>query len=130
MYSFSQPAFRDFPSFIQRSEQVKAQNFCPIRLVEPFNKRILRRLTRFDKLQCYTMLFGPLRRDIQINFNCQGFTVKVIHHVEGPEMPAADQRIMHKVYRPTLVKCLRRHQWRLVTYRQTLLSSCNSLLQK
>jgi len=29
---------------------------------------------------------------------------------------------MHKVYRPAPVKCLRRHQWRWVTYRQTLLS--------
>lgn len=43
---FIQPAFRDFPCFIQRSEQVKIQDFCPVRPVEPFDKRILRRLTR------------------------------------------------------------------------------------
>ncbi|MNJ73191.1 hypothetical protein D3C77_699530 [compost metagenome] len=29
---------------------------------------------------------------------------------------------MHKVYRPALVKCLRRHQWRRVAYRQPLFS--------
>lgn len=152
---FIQPAFRDFPCFIQRSEQVKIQYLCPVRPVEPFDKRILRRLTRLDKFQCHNMLFSPLRkcqrdqfravvhpqfqrippvrhypvqhsdhplrRDIQINFYCEGFAVKVIHHIEGPETPAADQRIMHKVYRPALVKCLRPHQWRRVTYRQTLL---------
>lgn len=59
---FIQPAFRDFPGFIQRSEQVKIQNFCPARPVEPFDKRILRRLTRLDKFQCHAMLFSQLRK--------------------------------------------------------------------
>lgn len=30
----------------------------------------------------------------QVNFYCEGFAVKVIHHVESPETPAADQCIM------------------------------------
>lgn len=47
---FIQPAFSDFPGFIQRSEQVKIQGFCPVRPVEPFDKRILRRLTLLDLL--------------------------------------------------------------------------------
>ena len=47
---FIQPAFSDFPCFIQRSEQVKIQDFCQVRPVEPFDKRILRRLTRLDLL--------------------------------------------------------------------------------
>lgn len=48
--------------FIQRSEQVHIQDFYPVRPVEPFDKHILRRLTRFDKFQCHTMLFSPLRK--------------------------------------------------------------------
>lgn len=42
---FIQPALCDFPCFIQRSEQVKIQYFCPVCPVEPFGKRVLRRLT-------------------------------------------------------------------------------------
>lgn len=51
---FIQPAFRDFPCFIQRSEQVKIQYFCPVRPVKTFDKRVLRRLTRLDKFQLST----------------------------------------------------------------------------
>ncbi len=57
---FIQPAFRDLPCFIHRSEQVEIQDLCPIRPVELFNKRILRRLTRLDKFQYHTMLFSTL----------------------------------------------------------------------
>lgn len=57
---FIQPAFRDLPCFIHRSEQVEIQDLCPIRPVELFNKRILRRLTRLDKFQYHTMLFSAL----------------------------------------------------------------------
>ena len=46
---FIQPAFSDFPGFIQRSEQVKS-GFLSGTSGEPFDKRILRRLTRLDLL--------------------------------------------------------------------------------
>ncbi len=41
---FHQPALCNFPCFIQCSEQVKIQDFCPVCPVEPFDKRILCRL--------------------------------------------------------------------------------------
>lgn len=55
-----QSALCDFPRFIQGSEQIKIQYFCPVRLVEPFDKGILCWLTRLDKFQCHTMVFSPL----------------------------------------------------------------------
>jgi len=59
---FRQPALCDFPYFVQGSEQVKIQYFCSVRPVKPFDKGILRRLTWFDKVQHYVMLFSPLRQ--------------------------------------------------------------------
>ena len=59
---FIQPALCDFPCFVQRSEQVKIQYFCPVRLVKPLNKPVLCRLTRLDKFQHHTMVFSPLRQ--------------------------------------------------------------------
>ncbi|MNT76821.1 hypothetical protein D3C72_2158710 [compost metagenome] len=44
-----------------------------------------------------------LSRDIQVDFYRQRFTVKIIHHIEGPEASAADQRIVHKIDGPALV---------------------------
>ncbi|TCQ84455.1 hypothetical protein EC840_11210 [Rahnella sp. JUb53] len=38
---FILPAFRYFPCFIQRSEQIKIRYFGPVRSVKPFYKRIL-----------------------------------------------------------------------------------------
>lgn len=64
----------------------------------------------------------PLCRNIQIDFNCQRFAVKVIHHIEGPEASAADQRIVHKIDGPALVHRLRRCQRSRITYRQALFS--------
>ncbi len=57
---FHQPALGNFPCFIQCSEQVKIQDFCPVCPVEPFDKSILCRLTRLDKFELYDMFFGPL----------------------------------------------------------------------
>ena len=57
---FRQPALCNFPNFIQRSEQIKIQGFCPICPVRTFDKGILCRLTRFDKVRYDPMLFGPL----------------------------------------------------------------------
>ncbi|MGY3308694.1 hypothetical protein ACVW06_001719 [Pantoea ananatis] len=59
---FSQPTLCNFPCFIQRSEKIKIQYFCPVRPVKPFDKGILRRLTRFDEVQHHVMLFGLLRQ--------------------------------------------------------------------
>ena len=44
----------------------------------------------------------PLSRDIQVDFYRQRFTVKIVHHIEGPEASAADQRIVHKIDGPAL----------------------------
>lgn len=77
---FIQPAFRDFPCFSQRSEQVKIQDFCPVRPVEPFDKRILRRLTRLDKFQCHTMFFSPLRK-------CQRNQFRAVVHPQFQRIP-------------------------------------------
>ncbi|AYQ46629.1 hypothetical protein CTB91_00789 [Dickeya solani] len=57
---FSQPTFCNFPRFIQCSEQIKIQYFCPVRPVEPFDKGILRWFSRFDKFQHHAMRFCPL----------------------------------------------------------------------
>ncbi|TDS98603.1 hypothetical protein EDF84_106297, partial [Erwinia rhapontici] len=59
---FIQQALCDFPCFVQRSEQVKIQYFCPVRPVKPFDKGILGRLTRFDKVQHHPVFFRPLRQ--------------------------------------------------------------------
>lgn len=60
---------------------------------------------------------NTLGRDIQINFYRQGFSIKIIHNIERPETPAADQRIMHKINRPALIQCLRRYQCCRITHR-------------
>ncbi|CNG83875.1 Uncharacterised protein [Yersinia enterocolitica] len=57
---FIQPAFRYFPCFIQRSEQIKIQYFGPIRSVKPFDKCVLRRFAGLDKFQHHAMVFSPL----------------------------------------------------------------------
>lgn len=153
---FHQPALCDFPCFIQRSEQIKIQYFCPVRPVEPFDKGILRGLAEPDKFQHHTMFFcplcqhqreqlrtvihphfqrisavchypvqhshDPLRRDIQVNFDRQCFAVKIIHHVEGPEAPAAHQRIVHKIDGSALVHRLWCRQRSRITHRQALFS--------
>ncbi|OMP56820.1 hypothetical protein BES32_23520 [Serratia marcescens] len=59
---FSQPAFEDFPYFIQCPEQVKIQDFCPVRPVQSFDKRILCCLTWFDKFQRHTMALQPIEQ--------------------------------------------------------------------
>lgn len=46
--TFRQPALCNFPCFIQCSEQIKIQYFCPVCPVEPFDKGILRRLAGPD----------------------------------------------------------------------------------
>lgn len=35
---FRQPALCEFPCFIQGSEQIKIQDFCPVCPIEPFDK--------------------------------------------------------------------------------------------
>ena len=47
-FIFRQLAISNFPCFIQRSEQIKIQYFCPIRPVELFDKGILRWLAGPD----------------------------------------------------------------------------------
>ena len=130
---FHQPALCNFPYFIQCSEQVKIQDFCPVCPVEPFDKSILCRLPRLDKFGHHPVFFGPscqrqrdqfwpafsagsrglprpvqppddsLSRDIQVDFYRQCFTVKIIHHIEGPESSAADHGLVHKIDGPALV---------------------------
>lgn len=56
---FHQPAPGNFPCFIQCSEQVKIQDFCPVGPVEPFDKSILRRLPGL-KIRAVRHAFGPL----------------------------------------------------------------------
>ncbi len=43
-----------------------------------------------------------LSRDIQGDFYRQCFTVKIIHHIKGPEASAADQRVVHKIAGPAM----------------------------
>ncbi len=61
-------------------------------------------------------------QEYSVNLYRQDCTVEVVHHVEGPESPAANQCIMHKINRPGLVKHLRRGQQSRITYRQALLT--------
>jgi len=44
-----------------------------------------------------------LRRDIQVNFNGQSLSVKIIHDVEGPNTSATCQGVVHKINRPVLL---------------------------
>lgn len=57
---FSQPALCNFTCFVQGSEQIKIQYFCPVRPVESFDKGILCWLAGPEKFQHHTMLFCPL----------------------------------------------------------------------
>lgn len=57
---FSQPALCNFTCFVQGSEQIKSQYFCPVRPVESFDKGILCWLAGPEKFQHHTMLFCPL----------------------------------------------------------------------
>lgn len=59
---------------------------------------------------------------IQIDFNRQRLTVKVINDIERTKTATTDQGIMHKINRPALVQRFRRGQWRGITYRQPLFS--------
>lgn len=153
---FSQSSFSDFPCFILGPEEIKIQDFFPIHPVKPFDKGILRRFIRPDKLQhhpvffrllyqrqrhqfwavihshlqwisavCYYPVQYPdytLGQDIQVDFSRQRFTVKIVHHIESPEVSVADQRVVHKIDGPALIKCLKARQWRRVSYLQTQLA--------
>lgn len=57
---FRQPAFCDFPCFIQYSEQIKIQDFCPVCPVKTFDMRVLYRLAQLNKFQHHSVLFAPL----------------------------------------------------------------------
>lgn len=57
---------------------------------------------------------------IQIDFNRQRLTVKVINGIERAKTTATDQGIMRKVDRPVLVQRFRCGQWRGITHRQPL----------
>lgn len=57
---------------------------------------------------------------IQIDFNRQRFTVKVINDIERAKTTATDQGIMHKIDRPALVQRFRCGQRRGITHRQPL----------
>ncbi|EHN96194.1 hypothetical protein ESOG_04328 [Escherichia coli E101] len=59
---------------------------------------------------------------IQIDFNRQRPTVKVINDIERMNTTTTDQGIMHKIDKPALVQRFRRGQWRGITYRQPLYS--------
>lgn len=55
---------------------------------------------------CHDLVQPPddsLSRDIQVDFYRQCFTVKIIHHIKGPEAYATDQRVVHKFDGPALV---------------------------
>lgn len=148
---FHQPALCDFTRFIQGSEHIKIQYFFPVRPVELFNKAfcvglpgmMISSITPCSSAHCASVSdtssapsyrittichypvrhsHDPLRRDIQVNFCSQRFTVKIIHRIEGPQASATHQRIMHKIDGPALVNCFRRRQWSRISHRQTLLS--------
>jgi hypothetical protein len=55
-----QPTLRNLPGFIQCPEQIKIQDFCPVRSVKTLDKSILSRLARINKLQQYTVFFYSL----------------------------------------------------------------------
>lgn len=53
---FRQPVFCNFPGFIQSSEQIKIQDFRPVRPLKAFDKCILRRLTCIGMLKVTTLM--------------------------------------------------------------------------
>jgi hypothetical protein len=65
---FRQPALCELPCFIQCPEQIKIRYLCPVRPVKAFDKGILRRFTRFNKLQNDPMFFNPLCQRQQDQF--------------------------------------------------------------
>ncbi|SUQ58636.1 Uncharacterised protein [Raoultella terrigena] len=54
---FIQPTLRNLPGFIQCAEQIKIQDFCPVRSVKTLDKSILCRLARINKFQQHTVFF-------------------------------------------------------------------------
>ena len=58
---FWQPVCRQFPLFIQRSEQTKTEYFCSVCPVKTLDKSVLRQLTWLGNLQFYYMFFCALR---------------------------------------------------------------------
>lgn len=57
---------------------------------------------------------------IQIDFNRQRLTVKVINGIERAKITATDQGIMNIIDRPVLVQRFPSGQWRGITHRQPL----------
>lgn len=74
---FWQPFFRDFPHFIQRSEQIKIEYFRTVCPVKALNESVLRRLTRLDKFQFYCMFLCPFSQRQRDKFRA------VIHAKHG-----------------------------------------------
>lgn len=57
---FHQPALCNYPCFIQFSDQIRIQSFCPVRPLEPFDNSIFCRLTRLNKFELHVIFFSPL----------------------------------------------------------------------
>jgi len=68
MDSWGQPAFRYFPCFVQYSEQIQIQYFGPARLVNTFDKRVLRRFAWLDKFSCMPCSSAHCARASDISF--------------------------------------------------------------
>ena len=53
------PVIRDLPYLIEIAEQIKIQHIFSIGSIESFNKTILKRFARLDKVDVYLMLLCP-----------------------------------------------------------------------
>ena len=56
---FDFPPVGGFPYFVQVAEQIQVKNFVPVRLVEPFDVRILVRLSGLNILNRHPVFFSP-----------------------------------------------------------------------
>ena len=54
------PRFDLAPRIVERDENVFIQEFLAQPCIEALDVRVLNRLARFDELQPYTMLIGPM----------------------------------------------------------------------
>jgi hypothetical protein len=54
------PRFDLVPRIVERNENVFIQAFVAQPCIEALDVRVLNRLARFDELQPYTMLIGPM----------------------------------------------------------------------
>src|SRR5260221_11413292 len=84
------PRFDLVPRIVERNEDVFIQAFLAQPCIEALDVRVLNRLARFDELQLYAMLIGPLverpaaQLGTVIRLNRQGQSTRGAQSLQDP----------------------------------------------